>query len=194
MDGHQNRENPTSDPPGSPTLSRNQGKTKYISWTREEYREVMYCFYFSGTLSVSTFQKPQKNHTDNTYNMWRNRNKDIREYLDTNKLANVRRDIMNKNHLTNAELNELKLKVQNYFRQEEMNNDESQIGFKEDERMENVDDERIEMEQTDIENNGENSVEDTQAVHVENEEQPEITAFIEKRMDEIKALRDEVIE
>ena len=33
------------------------------------------------------------------------------------------------------------------------------------------------MEQTDIENNGENSVEDTQ-VHVENEDQPYITAFL----------------
>ena len=29
LDGHQNRENPTSGPPGSPTSSRNRRKTKY---------------------------------------------------------------------------------------------------------------------------------------------------------------------
>ena len=52
--------------------------------------------------------------------MWRNRNKDIREYLGANKLANVRRYIMNKKHLTDAELNEIKLKVQNDIRQEEI--------------------------------------------------------------------------
>ena len=57
------------------------------------------------------------------------------------------------------------------------------MGFTEDERIGSVDDERIETKQTDIENNGENSMEDTQAVQVENEDQSDITAFIEEHMD-----------
>ena len=58
----------------------------------------MYAFYMS-------LEKPAGSHTENTFRIWRSRNHN------ENKLANVRRDIMNKKRLTNFELRELKEKV-----------------------------------------------------------------------------------
>ena len=64
----------------------------------------MYAFYMS-------LQKPAGNHTENTFRIWRGRDHYVRMILDGNKLANLRRDIMNKTILTDFEFREIKERV-----------------------------------------------------------------------------------
>ena len=53
----------------------------------------MYGFYMS-------LEKPAESHTENTFRIWRSRNHNARINPNGNKLANVRRDIMNNKGLT----------------------------------------------------------------------------------------------
>ncbi|CAI9721356.1 Hypothetical predicted protein [Octopus vulgaris] len=50
----------------------------------------------------------QERHTANSYSIWRTRNQDSRPYLDENKLANVRKDILRNNRLTDSEISAIK--------------------------------------------------------------------------------------
>ena len=68
------------------------------------YKEVMYAFYMS-------LEKPAGSHTENTFKVWRSRNHNVRMNLNGTKLANVRRDIMNKKRLTDFELKGIREKV-----------------------------------------------------------------------------------
>ena len=51
-------------------------------------------------------EKPVGSHTENIFRIWRSRNHDVRINLNRNKLAAVRRDIINKKKLTEFELRE----------------------------------------------------------------------------------------
>ena len=57
-------------------------------WSREELKEIFYCFYYALENPLETCT------TERTYRLWQVRNKIERLYADANKLANVRRDIM----------------------------------------------------------------------------------------------------
>lgn len=46
--------------------------------------------------------------TDRTYKLWQESNKTKRLYIDTNNLADVRRDVMQKKRLTDTELQRIK--------------------------------------------------------------------------------------
>ena len=61
----------------------------------------MHAFYMS-------LEKPSGNHTENTFSKWRSRNHNVRINLNGNKLAKVRRDIMNNKRLTDVKLREIK--------------------------------------------------------------------------------------
>ena len=65
---------------------------------------MIYAFYMS-------LEKPAESHTENTFKIWRSCNHNVEMNLNGNKLANVRRDIMNKKRLTDFELREIKEKV-----------------------------------------------------------------------------------
>ena len=65
---------------------------------------MMYAFYIS-------LEKPVGSHTENTFKIWKSRNHNDKMNLNGNKLANVRRDIMNEKKLTDSELKEIKEKV-----------------------------------------------------------------------------------
>ena len=58
-----------------------------------------------------SLEKPSGSHSENTFSIWRSRNHNVRMNLNGNKLANVRRDIMNNKRLTDVELREIKEKV-----------------------------------------------------------------------------------
>ena len=70
----------------------------------EEYKEIMTAFYQGPT-------EPKGNTTKQTYKLWRQKVGEHRSYIDANKLANVRRDIMKKNGLTAEEIEEIKTKI-----------------------------------------------------------------------------------
>ena len=73
--------------------------------TRDEYKEIMEAYY------TSTINPSETNTTVETYNIWRRQNPTKRTYLDANKLANVRRDIIKSKRLTDMELDEIKARV-----------------------------------------------------------------------------------
>ena len=82
---------PTSGHSGSPTIHSREKRNK---WTREEYEEVIYCFYY-------TLKNPMSSkNTNDTYITWCQRNNESNKmkYMNANKLANQRRYIIrNKN-------------------------------------------------------------------------------------------------
>ena len=102
--GHQDGRIPNPSP-GNSTLNQTQ-KKKRNKWTREEYKDVMYCFHF-------TLENPTTNNTDGTFNKWRERNSNNEKltYLDANKLANVRRYIVREKKLTDTEIAQIKEQV-----------------------------------------------------------------------------------
>ena len=65
---------------------------------------MLYTFYMY-------LQKSAGSHTENKFRLWRSRNDNVRRNLDGYKLANTRRDIMNKERLTDFELREIKEKI-----------------------------------------------------------------------------------
>ncbi|CAI9719876.1 Hypothetical predicted protein [Octopus vulgaris] len=119
MDGHLNGKSPNSSPPSSPPQPPQKEKCKRNKWTREEYKEVIYAYYY-------TLGRPsQERHTANSYSIWRTRNQDSRPYLDENKLANVRRDILRNNRLTDSEINAIKRATENDINIRHKGNEES---------------------------------------------------------------------
>ena len=65
----------------------------------EEYKEIVTVFY-------QTLKKPKDNTTKQTYELWRQKVGEHRSYINANKLANVRTDIMKKSRLTAAEIDQ----------------------------------------------------------------------------------------
>ena len=65
----------------------------------EEYKEIATVFY-------QTLKKPKDNTTKQTYELWRQKVGEHRSYINANKLANVRTDIMKKSRLTAAEIDQ----------------------------------------------------------------------------------------
>ena len=65
---------------------------------------MIYAFYMS-------LEKPTGSHIENTFSIWRSPNHNVRMNINGKKLANVRRNIMNKTRLTDIELREIKEKV-----------------------------------------------------------------------------------
>ena len=64
----------------------------------------MYAYYLA-------LEKPSEGHTKDTYTNWRKRNPDLRLNMDSNKISNVRRNIMNCKRLTDFELREIREQV-----------------------------------------------------------------------------------
>ena len=101
-EGNQNREiNPdTSSQTSCSVIKRTRNK-----WTREEYKQIMIAFY-------TALNKPERNITDQCYTIWREAvGKNFREYIDPNKLSNLRSDIMRNHRLTPAEIEAIKTAV-----------------------------------------------------------------------------------
>ena len=71
-------------------------KEKRQKWSREELKENFYCFYYDPENPSGTCT------TERTCSLWRERNKTERLYIDANKLANVRQDVMKEKRLTEA--------------------------------------------------------------------------------------------
>lgn len=75
-------------------------------WTREEYKEIIYCYY-------QALNQPRTGSTTkDTYQIWRERNPTIRTNLDEVKLANQRRWIERQKKLTDIEIDRIKQQIQ----------------------------------------------------------------------------------
>ena len=99
----QNGENPNLEPLHPPSR-KNISEAKRIKRTCEEDKEVMTAFY-------QALKETKDKTTKQIYEVWRQNVGEHRSYIDGNKVANVRKDIMKKNRLTVAEIEEIKTKI-----------------------------------------------------------------------------------
>ena len=85
LDGKQNWQCFNLGPPEcTPTDTRPKMEEKRLKQSREELKEIYYCFYYA-------LENPSENcATERTYKLWQERNQTERLYIDANKLANVR--------------------------------------------------------------------------------------------------------
>ena len=83
-----NEDNPHRGPLATPNVNPSKGARQ--KWTKEEYKQFMEAFY------KTTINPSETNTTKAAYNIWQLQNPTARPSLDTNKLANVRRDIIKK--------------------------------------------------------------------------------------------------
>ena len=91
-----NEDNPHRGPLATPNVNPSKGTRQ--KWTREEYKQVMEAFYKATNNPSETIT------TKAAYNIWRLQNPTARPNLDANKLANVRRDIIESKRLNEMEL------------------------------------------------------------------------------------------
>ena len=99
---HHAEDTPHRGPQNAPT--KNRQRERRNKWTREEYMEVMEAYF-------KALSKPNASVTTDAYNIWRTQNPNKRQNMDPNKLANTRRDIINKKRLTDMEIQAIKDKV-----------------------------------------------------------------------------------
>ena len=98
LTGTHNRESPNLGPAEKPPQNPSNQKKTRNKWKREDYKIVMSSFY-------EALDKPTNNITKQTYDIWRKKvGPDYKQYIDSNKLGNVRRDIVRSNRLTDVEL------------------------------------------------------------------------------------------
>ena len=105
LPGNQNQDIPNSEPvvipPNKPL------KAKRTRWTKEGYKTVVRAFY-------TTQNNPITNLIEQTFIEWRKIvGNDVRENIDSNKLANVRRDIIRNKRLTDAEIDQIRTQIRN---------------------------------------------------------------------------------
>ena len=122
--------------------SSNKNDLKRQKWTREEYGGIMEAHYYA------KYHSSDEINTKQTYKIWREKNLNNRQYIDDNKLANVRRHIVRDKRLKGIELSQIEDAAKN-MRQER--NFEPVI------RVENLDNEQIE-EMINRIRNGENII------------------------------------
>ena len=110
--GHQKGMHPTSGPADPAPTKHHKEKRK--RWTREEYKELVYYFYYA-------LEKPQTNKTEDTFIAWCSRNSESEkiEGLGANKLASVRRFIMRSKKLSDVEIAQIKEIVLNGTREKD---------------------------------------------------------------------------
>ena len=91
----------TQERPGTNVDRRNTRQ----KWTREDYIEVMFCYYKAKA-------DPSEGVTKDTYKIWRGRNPNQRPNLTDNALMNQRRFIEKQKKLTGIEIDEIKQRVE----------------------------------------------------------------------------------
>ena len=129
LKGHQNCVKANSGP-SKTSKSSNKNDLKKQKWTREEYREIMEAYYYA------KYHPSDESNTKRTYKIWRENNLNNRQYIDANKLANARRQIVKDKRLTDIELSQIEDAAKNV---RPKRNVEPAI------RVENLDNEEIEL-------------------------------------------------
>jgi len=81
-------------------------------WTTEQYRELMWCFYYAQTTNIAD------GVVKGTYNIWRKRNPDIFLHINQNTLSNQRRFIMSRKKLTDIEIQQIQKDIKQTFQTE----------------------------------------------------------------------------
>ena len=84
-------------------------------------------------------KKLEDNTTKQTCELWRQKVGEPRSYTDANNVADVRRDIMKKNRLTAAKIEEIKTKIRQPINTEQQNPEDARV------RLENLSPEEVEQ-------------------------------------------------
>ena len=106
LQGNQNQENPNPEP----AVIQPKQRERRTKWSSEDYRNVLRAFYIAQS-------NPMRNTTEQTYVEWRKLvGHNIRVYIDANKLANVRRDIIKNKRLNDAQIDIIRNEIRNIER------------------------------------------------------------------------------
>ena len=73
----------------------------------EEYKEIMEAYYYA------KYHPSDESNTKQTYTIWRKNNLNKRQYIDANKLANAKRQILRDKRLTDTEISQLEEAAKN---------------------------------------------------------------------------------
>ena len=121
VDGNSNGSYSQQSPPAavSSPICNQQTKGKRHKWTREEYKEVMLCYY------KAQAEPLKDNITKETYRIWRQRNPNARPNMDANKIASQRRYIEKNNKLTTIEIDQIKVYIEQESRYMNENTNEN---------------------------------------------------------------------
>lgn len=104
---------------GPQVAQSNTSKTKRTKWTREEYKQVMQAF-----LRVPLTPSGESN-TKQSFTIWRKANPTARPNMDSNKLANIERDIINNKRLADVEPDTIR-QSKSFNQNKETNNENSE--------------------------------------------------------------------
>ena len=98
-------ETPQRGPLGNVPIFTIERRERRKRWSREEYKDVLEAFYAASV-------KPKSGSTTkDAYEIWREKHPADRLAMDANKLANVRRDIIQNKRLTDMELDSIRSRV-----------------------------------------------------------------------------------
>jgi hypothetical protein len=104
VDGHHTESCSHNGPSVSSNINRNQRN----KWTLEQCKEIIYCYFY-------VLSYPNGNPTTKaTFELWKERNSQLsqeRSYVDANKLATTRRDILKRHRLTDNEILNIKQSI-----------------------------------------------------------------------------------
>ena len=90
------------------------------------------------TIFFQALKEPKDKTTQQTYELWRQKVGQHRTYIDADKLANVRRDVMKKNRSTATEIEEIKMKIRQPINTKQQNPKDARV------RLENLIPEQVE--------------------------------------------------
>jgi len=108
--------------PSEPQVQPRKIKTK---WNKEEYTEIIYCYY------QAQYKPKSGSITKDTYQLWRERNPTSRPNMDEIKLANQRRWIERQKKLTDIEIDLIKQQIKNADQERSNDNGNDVEGEKE---------------------------------------------------------------
>ena len=82
------------------------------------------------TTFCQALKEPKDNMTKQTYELQRQNVCAYRSYINANKLVNVRIDIMKKNRLTAAEIEDIKMKIRQPINKKRQNPEDTRVRLK----------------------------------------------------------------
>ncbi|XP_066930549.1 uncharacterized protein [Clytia hemisphaerica] len=179
--GHQNRETTNSDP----VVIEPKNKPKRQKWTIEDYKNVIRAFTIAQENPIDTI-------TRQTYTEWREIVGEVfRPTIDANKLANVRRDILNKKRLNDAQLDQIRSEILAFLpsESEETTCEEGTTDMSPSVSLHNLNEREI----NEIMERVRNPEQETFDFIVERAEEELNDLFVEEHKEEIAEARDDII-
>ena len=177
LPGNQNQHIPNPEPAVIPPSK--PPKAKRTRWTKEEFKTVLRAFYTAQKNAIT-------NLTEQTSIEWRKLvGNDVHENIASNKLANVRRDIIRNKRLTDAEIDQIRTQIRN---EENVSSDEEEQHFIENMNLEPI----VLIPQLNM-NEVQNRIPEVRSASINDEDPESQDNFTEQNSQEIEEARLDIL-